>query len=967
MSEAARPPALTTYLDLPAEESDPRALLGLPEGNIERTAVLNALRSRLAQVASHRLGASPEASEVRILLHAAAARMLMPMSPAPAPRTLLSLAPVESVTAELDLASRAEFERGAMLILGQHGGLSQEAMQALRVLALSHGVPAEQVVPEVMAMLGGTGVTQPTTPRMPQVRSHNPPSLRRAPYARPRAQAEKRSSHVTDVEPLHQEIVEPRVLTEQVDPGLVFLKRAGIALVVVITVLVVGAVGLYFMTSGRRATNSGAGPSAVGGPGPSGTSGGTLTSPGTASVPGEVVPRAGDSPGSAPTNTASSTPPVSLDSLIQRVRDAAVQLDAAPDAAIAQFEASESSLAQRWTEATPAQMGAMVDASMEFVYRASSGVDRAQRSITTLVSGVDLLSARPEWTAADVRRACFGAGMLARLLRERDLPSSISEDLHRRGRPTFGDSSAMDGSFQAGVVAASGRLPPLLLGVGAPGPVKTEAQAWDAYAQCALTVTTKDAALRQRILLGALERVVLSDRDPHQDASVLAAEQALARSVGFGTGSPARDRLVQWLGRSDVSNSDLHAITAAILEAGQNQELDITMVVSLNATDMDRADLRSRYESAWGVAGAAAPREYAAKWVARAQAELSNTTQGKGPIENLIQATRYATLNAAAMRLSDGDASTVDGLAIGNEVGVKFVPRQDNTWYTLTGSSDNTWAARYLAAGQDIPKRREILGQINQEPTPVDAAVLVMEATRGSPSQLRLDARRVVQRYTQAPTVTAAMLDFASFIPPTRDNSALIEAVLGEKMPTPRSPTWRVAVRRSLVRRMLEMVSSDESGFVDVSADHIRRQYEDSLASWNGAATTTTKAGAPQAARTSIAEYAASVRERLSADVKKIVVPPSGVPGVSEVLARLQERRARAEGDIQLFVAEQAACAELLAILAASEQAGRGDTISHVLEDFDQERRRASHVFEQVHTGERALCRLWIVRLGGEP
>lgn len=951
--QSGPPSSLTLFLDLPAEETEPRTLLGLSEGNYERAAVLNALKSRLAQVAAHRLGSSAEASEVRILLHAAAARMLMPLSASPTLRT--ASAPIEAMATDLDGASRAEFERGAMLILGQYGGLSLEAMQALRMLALSHGVPAEHVVPEVMSMISGRGTTAPQPPRELRV-PQRPPRSASHTSARPRVQ----ESHVAQIEAGNapEEIVEPRILTEQVDPGLRFIKRAALGVGVVIVVLLVGAVGLYFMTAKKPTPTNGG---ETGGTNLAGNTGTTTTLPTNGTTPTQTPTTQPDTPPTTP-------PSESLDALIQGIRDAAIQLEAAPDAAMAQFNTNAAALANRWTQATPAQTAAMVDAAMEFVYRASSGADRAQRAITTLTSGTDLLAPRPTWIESDVRRASFSAGMLARLLRERDLPSSMLEDLHRRGRPTFGDVSAMDGSFQGGVVAASGKLAGLLLGDGASGPMKVEPGAWDAFAEVCVAGTPKDVTLRQRIVLGVLERVVLSDRDPHQDASILAAEQALTKAVGFGTASPARERLVQWLARSDVSNSDLHAITAALIDAGQNRELDITMVVSLNATDIDRAELKSRYESAWGVTGSAAPREYAAKWVGRAQAELTNTTEGKGPIEHLIQATRYATLNAAAMRLSDADASTIDALAIGNDVGVKFVPRQDNTWYVLTGSSEGSWAARYLAAGQDIPRRREVLGQINQEPTPVDAAVLVMEATRGAPAQVRADARRVVIRFTQSPTILAALLDFASFIPPTRDNSALIESVLGEKLPTPRSPVWRVAVRRSLLRRMLEVVSSDESGFVDISADHIRRQYEDALASWNGSGKPRAPApGTMAQPRTSIAEYAAAVRERLAADAKKIVVPPVGVPGVSEVLTRLQERRARAQGDIQLFVAEQAACADLLALLAASEQTGRLDGIARVMTDFEQERRSAGHVFQQVHAGERAICRLWIVRLGGEP
>ena len=255
MSDVTQPPsALTVFLDLPADETDPRALLGLPEGIVERQAVLNALRSRLAQVAAHRLGATPEASEVRILLHAAAARLLMPMSATPQPRLPVALAPADVVASDLGVASRVEFERGAMLILGQHGGLSEPALHALRMLALTHGVPVDQVVPEVMAMLTGSGVSQPVVPRTPPASSR----VHRHPASSGQAGAQRAAAAASaDAPTTPEEFVEPRVLTEQADPGLRFIKRMVIAAAVVVVLLLVGAVGLYFMTAGPKRSTGG--------------------------------------------------------------------------------------------------------------------------------------------------------------------------------------------------------------------------------------------------------------------------------------------------------------------------------------------------------------------------------------------------------------------------------------------------------------------------------------------------------------------------------------------------------------------------------------------------------------------------------------------------------------------------------------------------------------------------------------
>jgi hypothetical protein len=73
-SEGVASAPLTRFLGLPAHEVEPHALLDVPQGPLSRAQVLSALKSRLAQVAAHDEAQSHEASEVRVLLHAAAAR-----------------------------------------------------------------------------------------------------------------------------------------------------------------------------------------------------------------------------------------------------------------------------------------------------------------------------------------------------------------------------------------------------------------------------------------------------------------------------------------------------------------------------------------------------------------------------------------------------------------------------------------------------------------------------------------------------------------------------------------------------------------------------------------------------------------------------------------------------------------------------------------------------------------------------
>jgi hypothetical protein len=369
---------------------------------------------------------------------------------------------------------------------GQHGGLS-ESLHALRMLALTHGVPVDQVVPEVMAMLTGTGVSQQVVPRTPPAppaprvrRVHRHPASIASGAQRPVAAASAETSATVE------EFVEPQVLKEQADPGLVFIRRMLVAAGVVVLVLVVGAVGLYFMTAGsnrygwcRRC--------------PNGTALRTLAhrrSTCSASIT-QITPK-------------NQRRWSKCRSTLSKACARWAELDAAPEAAMKKFRRA----ACRWPTASSAQRR-HIDAAMEFV-KCHRWCDRAQRAIGTFVSG-DLRTLRPS-DCSDVTHACFCCRNAAAAA-GRDLPSSMLGDLH--GVADRHSATRRAGrSFGGGVTATVGRLPGLLLGEGVQGRVmsrprgrRTPSASWRASAaipRCGSRCCSSP------------ERVVLTDRDPHQ-------------------------------------------------------------------------------------------------------------------------------------------------------------------------------------------------------------------------------------------------------------------------------------------------------------------------------------------------------------------------------------------------------------------------------------------------------------------
>lgn len=140
----------------------PFALLGLEPGDVDDARVNAALLRQLARVAAHPLGATPEAEEVRLALHVAAAQLRDPsvrraliaeISARPTSREVVRADASARVTGEDPLRARV------LAVLAMSGGWNSSARVRLAALAISeHRDPAEVMALAARApALGLTG------------------------------------------------------------------------------------------------------------------------------------------------------------------------------------------------------------------------------------------------------------------------------------------------------------------------------------------------------------------------------------------------------------------------------------------------------------------------------------------------------------------------------------------------------------------------------------------------------------------------------------------------------------------------------------------------------------------------------------------------------------------------------------------------------------------------------------------
>ncbi|MFY7897327.1 MAG: hypothetical protein ACOVP8_13925, partial [Phycisphaerales bacterium] len=134
-SGVPEPDPAQKFLGVRGSEATEYTLLGVAPGTATRDNVLTALRSQLARVAQHPEAGSKEAAQARVMLHAAAARLLG--------STLASEPTPAAVTREMPPMS--EFERAAVNILAMHGGMNAMSLKLIRQTAAGMGVAGDEL------------------------------------------------------------------------------------------------------------------------------------------------------------------------------------------------------------------------------------------------------------------------------------------------------------------------------------------------------------------------------------------------------------------------------------------------------------------------------------------------------------------------------------------------------------------------------------------------------------------------------------------------------------------------------------------------------------------------------------------------------------------------------------------------------------------------------------------------------
>ncbi|HHN77124.1 MAG TPA: hypothetical protein ENK11_00415, partial [Phycisphaerales bacterium] len=757
---------VSRFLGPDAAFNGPFGVLGLPVADVSEQQVLDALHRVMERIDAHPESRTPPADEARLAAHAAAANLLDhevrrellrrlhadgPAGRAPSP------APPSTASTPAAGSPPTILQADLLRCIAVAGGWNTRAMRRFFMIAHERGFRTDEALWAMMLLQRPAPLATPTAPP--------PPSDRSADRAEPIGfgTAPKRNDRQAEAAPVENAGMSP--------------VAAVLLTIAVFVVLAAGGWAVWTLS----------------------------LKPVSPQVPTPHVTR---SPAAPPPSPPDEPEPEAvgrhLDNAPAIIHEFEVANDAAaidPEAATDTFRTAIDALSTRWTAFSPVDRLAAREQIIGFIYRIAGRSDTIDRAMSVIEAGAT--AADPTADPDSIRRAVWSVGMLVRLRREQNLPGSIMRRIDSTLLELGGTGLAPSAStFRAGAVAA---LRSIAAALSRP-PLTDESRAgWAEWPGIVHAAAEGDGALEESLLINALEGLL------HQREAGGALDEVVSgivAAMNWRPGSAARVWLIRAFDDRSIDADDLHVVTLALATVSKAEGVDHSMVLPRGASEYDRRRLRDVYNERWKIADASDRSDTAAAFTAAArEALLHEPSPGRDDAEKLASVVRYARLNAAGESLWRARIDTASVLLDTLDDPIDAVLGSDTRSDTsaLFTPDTGTWAETYLAEGSHIPRRLALLDKLSARQGrlgPMEAEVLVTEALRGSPRQVRDKAAGVAELFMDQPTIVNAVLEALPLMPRTQRNAKIVELAAGVPLPTVESPDWPVRARRAVVERL---------------------------------------------------------------------------------------------------------------------------------------------------------------------
>lgn len=463
-------------------------------------------------------------------------------------------------------------------------------------------------------------------------------------------------------------------------------------------------------------------------------------------------------------------------------------------------------------------------------------------------------------------------------------------------------------------------------------------------------------------------------------ATILDSARTLTLDAVDWRDRPALLRLLHWLSDDEALPAPaLATATIAILR----QRTDLAAPGELIATDStvgpNRKALRERWNRALNI-GLDEPRQRDRdEWIGLAQRTLEQPESPNSTSQWLTMTVHAARVNTIAHRLWQQDSTSAQSLFRETPWQPEFVkPALEVSPVVLTRPSDEQlaeWSQRFLIAGNDANERVTLLQELRRREqlrSQTDADVLADAAYYDTSIQVRQSAQQVVRVFASDLRVLYALLESLPRTGRTDAESEMIEGVTDRRLPPPRHPDWHDRAASALLNRAFELYARQLSTAPDQAASELSRLYTMQLSDSDSSAVLDEQGAAPDViAPTEMSLLMAAIppyapAERLERDLRR---EATIVVRSDELLAHddLQSARRRlATNEIERFAVAQLSCYELMSMIVKGERSSQVARVSALESQTADARRNAATLTEQIARTEAAIIRLWSIRLGLE-
>ncbi|MHC4414547.1 MAG: hypothetical protein ACYS0G_04615 [Planctomycetota bacterium] len=957
-----------------AGSADPYTLLGLAPDCDDTAVVEAALRERLAQVYQHAGGRSPEADHVRQRLRKAADRLLESITGSGAKGAVW--APVSARPPDRSspptVAKLTDFDRHVLAVLVGCGGWNAASRSKLVAVATAYGVSVQGLMRVV------TGLSEYAKSGGPRLGVAEITSAATPPLPIPPASAGRRESESVWLTRLAPEFRDESAWST--------VKLAVMFGLLTLLVGIVAARILLFPAQQTIPAPELADPAM---PGPA-TS--RLTAPGKpaqAQASAALAPRLefprpptfrGQALSAEAARAADACPqlPAEIDALARRIT-----VDEEPSVAVYRhWDTFVREAAAGWVLIDEDTRDAIERAIFGALYAASDAPSVADRLLAALTPPADHL-AEP----IDVWRGAWLAGMLGKISVGINLSPAVIERAANQLEIALGGPLERD---TTGFVSAAGRWLDRVVASLVEG-AEFNPRVYDFW-ECWIAAQRRlgRGERHEAALMNAIEAILATTTDlarPGPSVNVLG---RLISMADFETSSIVKERLLAlFADQEGVGGHDLWVMTGLLAQGEAAGWFSEDLVLPHDADWMFRRRLADRISRRWPEAAATKPEPpvdirgvpvdpaLGGRWLTmhRREAERPLARRVERLMSQLVTACR---LNEAACRLAAGDArqtqdvlDRVDkadtgppddpanrGPAPGPGRPGVLLPHAVRPGQPI--GRDGEWATSYGEAGrrgEEKLKRLEALRRgAGTDLGSIDAEVFVRVVYHGTSQEVRALAQTIVaEQFATGPNVALELLDQFSQTSGTEYLAETIRRLTGRVLPSPHSESWAIDARLALVEHALRLREAGGRDIDRQTAD-VTEAYVSRQSALRRSGLASAAAATPEAAASALLE---AWRERAQSVI--VTVPPP------DDLADLQRRHATrlrlAEGPLQRFVATQIGILEAMAYVTIAGQPARGSAALTILAESAGRRPGMTHVLEQAVEAERAIGRLWSLRL----